>query len=97
MNLQVLVELTDAVNVQLHISYNGMSDSEVEVMVEKAHNTSVHVSFQNPVNTPVKVVLIKLNFLQSRMNIILFFILFSFHKIPQVSHFKLVFPKQEFL
>ena len=62
MNLQVLVELRDAVNVQLHISYNGMTDSEVEVMVEKAYNTSVHVSFQNPLKTPVKVVLIRLKF-----------------------------------
>ena len=43
-----------AVNVQLHISLNGMKDSEVEVMMDKTYNTSVHVSFQNPVNTPVK-------------------------------------------
>ena len=49
------MEMTDAVNVMLHISFNGMSNSEVEVMIEKAYNTSVHVSFQNPVKTPVKV------------------------------------------
>ena len=47
--------MSDAVNVQLHISYNGMTNSEVEVNIEKAYNTSVHVSFQNPVKTPVKV------------------------------------------
>ena len=52
---KVKVEMTDAVNLQLHISFNGMTDSEVEVMVNKAYNSSVHVSFQNPVNTPVKV------------------------------------------
>ena len=46
--------MTDAVNLQLHISFNGMTDSEVEVSVEKAYNSSVHVSFQNPVKTPVK-------------------------------------------
>ena len=47
--------MTNAVNVQLHISFNGMTDSEVEVKLDKTYNTSVHVSFQNPVNTPVKV------------------------------------------
>ena len=47
--------MTDAVNVMLHISFNGMSNSEVEVKIEKAYNSSVHVSFQNPVKTPVKV------------------------------------------
>ena len=52
---QVSVEMTDAVNVQLHISFNGMSNSEVVVMIEKAYNSSVHISFQNPVKTPVKV------------------------------------------
>ena len=46
--------MTKAVNVQLHISLNGMKDSEVEVMMDGTYNTSVHVSFQNPVNTPVK-------------------------------------------
>ena len=49
------MEMTDAVNVMLHISFNGMSNSEVEVKIEKAYNSSVHVSFQNPVKTPVKV------------------------------------------
>ena len=47
--------MSDAVNVQLHISFNGMSNSEVEVTIDKAYNSSVHVSFQNPVKTPVKV------------------------------------------
>ena len=46
--------MTKAVNVQLHISLNGMKDSEVEVKMDGTYNTSVHVSFQNPVNTPVK-------------------------------------------
>ena len=47
--------MTNAVNVQLHISFNSMTDSEVEVKLDKTYNTSVHVSFQNPVNTPVMV------------------------------------------
>ena len=47
--------MTDAVNAALHISFNGMTNSEGEVMMEKTYNTTVHVSFQNPVNTPVKV------------------------------------------
>ena len=51
---QVKVDMTKAVNVQLHISLNGMKDSEVEVKMDGTYNTSVHVSFQNPVNTPVK-------------------------------------------
>ena len=84
-----MVDLTDAVNSQLHMSFNGVSNSEVakmtrkmmmimmrmvrimvviilvtnykqtafqvEVKVDKSLNTSVHVSFQNPVKTPVKV------------------------------------------
>ena len=36
-------------------SFNGMTGSECEVIVDGCFNTSVHVSFQNPVNTPVKV------------------------------------------
>ena len=47
--------MTNAVNVQLHISFNSMTDSEVEVKLDKTYNTSVHVSFQNPVKTPVMV------------------------------------------
>ena len=36
-------------------SFNGMTGSECEVLVDGCFNTSVHVSFQNPLNTPVKV------------------------------------------
>ena len=38
--------MTNARNVQLHISYNGMVNSECEVEIEKAFNTTVHLSFQ---------------------------------------------------
>ena len=47
--------MTNTVNVQLHISFNSMTDSEVEVKLDKTYNTSVHISFQNPVKTPVMV------------------------------------------
>merc|ERR1719341_2984423 len=54
-----MVDLSDALNSQLHMSFNGVSDSEVEVKLDKSLNTSVHVSFQNPVKTPVKVTMSK--------------------------------------
>ena len=38
--------MTNARNVQLHVSYNGMVNSECEVEIEKAFNTTVHLSFQ---------------------------------------------------
>ena len=60
-----MVEMTDAVNVQLHISFNGMKNSEVKVKIDKAYNSSVHVSFQNPVSTPVQVNMINPKFLFS--------------------------------
>eukprot|EP00091_Calanus_sinicus_P018072 TRINITY_DN4010_c0_g1_i1.p1 TRINITY_DN4010_c0_g1~~TRINITY_DN4010_c0_g1_i1.p1 ORF type:complete len:253 (-),score=74.23 TRINITY_DN4010_c0_g1_i1:160-918(-) len=47
--------MTNARNIQLHISFNGMSKSECEVEILKAFNSTVHLSFQNPRNTPVKV------------------------------------------
>ena len=44
--LQSVVKLTNARNVQLHVSYNGMGNSECEVDIQKAFNTTVHLSFQ---------------------------------------------------
>ena len=38
--------MTNARNVQLHISYNGMVNSECQVEIQKAFNTTVHLSFQ---------------------------------------------------
>ena len=38
--------ITNARNLQLHVSYNGMGNSECEVEIEKALNTTVHLSFQ---------------------------------------------------
>ena len=44
--VQSMVKLTNARNVQLHISYNGMGNSECEVEIVKAFNSTVHLSFQ---------------------------------------------------
>ena len=38
--------ITNARNLQLHVSYNGMGNSECEVEIEKVFNSSVHLSFQ---------------------------------------------------
>ena len=38
--------ITNARNLQLHISYNGMVNSDCEVEIEKAYNSTVHLSFQ---------------------------------------------------
>ena len=43
---QSYVKLTNARNVQLHVSYNGMGNSEAEIEIEKAFNSTVHLSFQ---------------------------------------------------
>ena len=43
---QSYVKLTNARNVQLHVSYNGMGNSEAEIDIEKAFNSTVHLSFQ---------------------------------------------------
>ena len=44
--VQSVVRLTNARNVQLHLSYNGMGNSEAEVEITGAFNTTVHLSFQ---------------------------------------------------
>ena len=44
--VQSVVRLTNARNVQLHLSYNGMGNSEAEVEISGAFNTTVHLSFQ---------------------------------------------------
>ena len=46
--VQSVVRLTNARNVQLHLSYNGMGNSEAEVEITGAFNTTVHLSFQVP-------------------------------------------------
>ena len=46
MMFQSYVKLTNARNVQLHVSYNGMGNSEAEIEIEKAFNSTVHLSFQ---------------------------------------------------
>ena len=38
--------ITNARNLQLHVSYNGMVNSECEIEIEKAFNSTVHLSFQ---------------------------------------------------
>ena len=38
--------ISNARNLQLHVSYNGMGNSECEVEIEKAFNSTVHLSFQ---------------------------------------------------
>ena len=43
---QSYVKLTNARNVQLPVSYNGMGNSEAEIEIEKAVNSTVHLSFQ---------------------------------------------------
>ena len=43
---QVAVMMTNARNIQLHISFNVMSKSECEVEILKAFNSTVHLSFQ---------------------------------------------------
>ena len=44
--LQVKVMMTNARNLQLHVSFNGMGQSECEVEIKKIFNSSVHLSFQ---------------------------------------------------
>ena len=44
--LQTKVTITNARNLQLHLSYNGMVNSEAEIEIEKAFNSTVHLSFQ---------------------------------------------------
>merc|ERR1711953_926398 len=50
---KVKVTMTNARNLQLHVSFNGMGNSECEVELDTIFNSSVHLSFQNPKNTPV--------------------------------------------
>ena len=38
--------ISNARNLQLHVSYNGMVNSECEVEIEKVFNSTVHLSFQ---------------------------------------------------
>ena len=49
--VQSVVRLTNARNVQLHLSYNGMGNSEAEVEITGAFNTTVHLSFQVHLST----------------------------------------------
>ena len=51
--VQSVVRLTNARNVQLHLSYNGMGNSEAEVEITGAFNTTVHLSFQVHLPTSV--------------------------------------------
>ena len=39
--------MTDAVNCALHVSVNSGTDSEVEVVVDRSFNTSVHLRYIN--------------------------------------------------
>jgi hypothetical protein len=50
---KVKVMMTNSRNLQLHVSFNGMGNSECEVELDTIFNSSVHLSFQNPKNTPV--------------------------------------------
>ena len=43
---QVKVMMTNARNVQLHVSFNGMGNSECDVELDTIFNSSVHLSFQ---------------------------------------------------
>ena len=43
---QVKVMMTNARNLQLHVSFNGMGNSECDVELDTIFNSSVHLSFQ---------------------------------------------------